>query len=88
MTLGPGTTLRPRMTHGPWMAMCCVVASCLALPAPGRSETPPAPGKAALTGKERLAEKWTDEQRIDNCKVPVDKRGARPRPTCPAPLTH
>jgi hypothetical protein len=33
-----------------------------------------------LTGKERLGEKWMDEQRIDNCKVPVDKRGSKPRP--------
>ena len=33
-----------------------------------------------LTGKERLGPKWTDEQRIDNCKVPVDKRGNKPRP--------
>ena len=38
-------------------------------------------GKAALTGKERLGPKWTDEQRIDNCKVPADKRGPRPRPS-------
>jgi hypothetical protein len=35
----------------------------------------------ALTGKERLGPKWTDEQRIDNCKVPVDKRGPKPRPS-------
>jgi hypothetical protein len=34
-----------------------------------------------LTGKERLGPKWTDEQRIDNCNVPVDKRGAKPRPS-------
>jgi hypothetical protein len=37
-----------------------------------------------LTGKERLSGKWVDEQRVDNCKVPVDKRGMKPRPdTCP-----
>jgi hypothetical protein len=37
-----------------------------------------------LTAKERLSEKWTDEQRVDNCKVPIDKRGPKPRPdTCP-----
>jgi hypothetical protein len=36
-----------------------------------------------LTGKERLGNKWMDEQRVDNCKVPVDKRGTKPRPdTC------
>ncbi len=37
--------------------------------------------RTGLTGKERLGPKWTDEQRIDNCKVPVDKRGPRPRPS-------
>jgi hypothetical protein len=40
--------------------------------------------RPALTGKERLGPKWTDEQRIDNCHVPIDKRGSKPRPTaCP-----
>jgi hypothetical protein len=60
-------------------------------PAPSGTAVTPRPGKAVplnaprvLTGKERLAEKWTDEQRTDNCKVPLDKRGPRPRPdTCP-----
>ena len=37
-----------------------------------------------LTGKERLGRKWMDEQRLDNCKVPTDKQGARPRSSaCP-----
>ena len=31
-----------------------------------------------LTGKERLGRKWMDEQRMDNCKVPIDKRGTKP----------
>jgi hypothetical protein len=35
----------------------------------------------SLTGKERLGRKWMDEQRIDNCNVPIDKRGTRPRPS-------
>ncbi len=36
-----------------------------------------------LTGKEKLAGKATDEQRVDNCKVPPGKRGAKARPaTC------
>jgi hypothetical protein len=33
----------------------------------------------ALTGKERLSKKWMDEQRIDNCNVPIDKRGTKPQ---------
>jgi hypothetical protein len=38
----------------------------------------------SLTGKERLGRKWMDEQRIDNCKIPTDKQGARPRSSaCP-----
>jgi hypothetical protein len=41
-------------------------------------------GPGVRTGKERLGKKWMDEQRIDNCKVPIDKRGAKLRPsTCP-----
>ena len=35
----------------------------------------------ARTGKERLGRKWTDEQRIDNCNVPIDKRGTKARPS-------
>jgi hypothetical protein len=66
-------------------------AMCLALPAtaqvslrPGQPAPNPASPAATLTGKERLGGKWTDEQRIDNCNVPIDKRGTRPRPSrCP-----
>ena len=71
--------------------ICSLVAFSLALPAAVRGEAPvaSAPGKATLTGKERLGPKWTDEQRIDNCNVPAEKRGNKPRPTtCPADLTH
>jgi hypothetical protein len=39
-----------------------------------------APGPGSLTGKERLGRKWKDEQRIDNCKVPPNLRGSKPRP--------
>ena len=40
--------------------------------------------RPTLTGKERLGPKWTDEQRIDNCHVPTEKRGSKPRTTaCP-----
>jgi hypothetical protein len=67
---------------------------CLALPASAQDRLPagkrPEPNAASsnrpavLTGKERLGRKWMDEQRIDNCKVPIDKRGSKPRPSaCP-----
>jgi hypothetical protein len=41
------------------------------------------------TGKERLGNKWSDEQRVDNCKVPPEKRGSKPRPdACAEVVTH
>jgi len=39
----------------------------------------PISASPSLTGKERLGRKWMDEQRIDNCNVPPDKRGSQPR---------
>jgi hypothetical protein len=49
------------------------------------TSSPPARSGGRLTGKERLGEKWQDEQRLDNCNVPIDKRGAKPRPdACPS----
>ena len=48
--------------------------------------TPSTGSCSNFTGKERLSEKWKDEQRIDNCKVPIDKRGAKARPdSCEQP---
>jgi hypothetical protein len=37
----------------------------------------------ARTLKERLSDKASDEQRVDNCHVPLDRRGPKPRPDCP-----
>jgi hypothetical protein len=63
----------------------------LALPADGQDSSrlgqpasEAAISPAPLTGKERLGRKWMDEQRIDNCNVPIGKRGSRPRSSiCP-----
>jgi len=44
-----------------------------------------ASGNAVKSAKERLSDKASDEQRVNNCKVPVEKRGPKPRPDCPAP---
>src|ERR1700692_3609155 len=64
----------------------CLTLPVLAQNAPSLNQ--PAPNatvqQGTLTGKERLGPKWTDEQRIDNCKVPIDKRGTKPRSSaCP-----
>jgi hypothetical protein len=71
--------------------LVALFAICLALPAiaqDGLRLGQPAPNSASpaatSTGKERLGRKWMDEQRIDNCNVPIDKRGTTPRPSvCP-----
>ena len=42
-----------------------------AQPAAGARGDARGPSGAVRTGKERLGNKWSDEQRIDNCKVPA-----------------
>ena len=37
----------------------------------------------ARTLKDCLSDKASDEQRIDNCHVPLERRGTKPRPDCP-----
>jgi hypothetical protein len=75
-----------RRTLAPALAVIVPIAIA-ASSAPFAQERPPnlpSGSPAVLTGKERLGEKWKDEQRLDNCNVPPDKRGPKPRPdTCP-----
>jgi hypothetical protein len=42
-----------------------------------------ASGDAAKSAKERLSDKGSDEQRVNNCRVPLERRGSQPRPDCP-----
>jgi hypothetical protein len=52
--------------------------------ADAKRETGDASPPPARTVKERLGSKASDDQRVDNCKVPLDLRGTRPRPDdCP-----
>ena len=37
----------------------------------------------AKTSKERLSDKASDDQRVDNCRVPPERRGPKARPDCP-----
>jgi hypothetical protein len=54
-----------------------------AIPCEGQ-EAKQFPAEPTRTGKERLGGKASDEQRIDNCKVPLELRGPKPRPDdCP-----
>ena len=84
-----------RSLHRPsLLSLLALLAICLALPAAAQGWPPADDGRepnaaslnapAVLTGKERLGRKWMDEQRIDNCKVPIDKQGTKRRSgTCP-----
>jgi len=40
---------------------------------------------ALKSAKERFSDKASDEQRVDNCRVPLERRGSKPRPDCPTP---
>jgi hypothetical protein len=42
----------------------------------------------AQTLKERLSDKASDNQRVDNCRVPAERRGTASRPDCPAELNQ
>jgi hypothetical protein len=42
----------------------------------------PAMAQEAQTLKERLSDKASDEQRVDNCRVPIERRGTMPRLDC------
>ena len=78
------------MANSPLMMSCARVHAVawtlillVALAAP--SATLRADGEAThvqpiRTAKERLGSKASDEQRVDNCKVPLDLRGPKPRP--------
>jgi hypothetical protein len=78
----------------PALLIALTIAAAQAQPTPVADDTSGRPATSApagpvRTGKERLGDKWSDEQRLDNCKVPPDKRGTKPRPdTCADVVTH
>jgi hypothetical protein len=43
---------------------------------------PSAIAQETQTLKERLSDKASDAQRVDNCNVPLERRGTLPRPDC------
>ena len=81
---GPPMLNSPRvMVHSPVRVVAWTLLLLVASAAPGA--TPRANGEAShvqptRTAKERLGGKASDEQRVDNCKVPLDQRGSKPRP--------
>jgi hypothetical protein len=63
------------ITHRIVAIVLPVVALAIGWPA-AATTAPPA------TLKERLSDKASDNQRVDNCRVPVERRGPKPRPDC------
>ena len=57
----------------------CILALALLVAILGRM----ALAEPVKTSKERLSDKASDEQRIDNCHVAPERRGPVARPDCP-----
>ncbi len=65
-----------------WLAVLLVVFNGSAMADQSAADAAPAAlEQRQKTGKERLSGKAADEQRVNDCKVPPEKRGAMKRPT-------
>jgi len=58
------------------IAPCAVTLALMLMPSAAMAQE-------SKTAKERSSRKWLDEQRVDNCRVPAELRGDKPRPACP-----
>ena len=66
-----------------FLLACAAACPAFAASAGGPDAAGPPPPAPARTGKERLGDKGSDEQRVDDCKVPAARR-TRDRPAaCP-----
>lgn len=63
--------------------LCSTLILALALAAAVAQIPDIAKAQEAQTLKERLSDKASDDQRVDNCRVPAERRGTAPRPDCP-----
>lgn len=71
---------RPLPTSAATLAL---FLSCLAVGASRGADLRDSKDALPKSAKERLSDKASDEQRVNNCRVPVERRGAKPRPDCP-----
>jgi hypothetical protein len=63
------------------LALSVTAAAPVAAGDPSGSPAPAASGKPPDTLKSRLSDKASDEQRVDDCNVPPERRGPKKRPT-------
>ena len=65
-----GITMKPSLS----LARCAILLAVAGLHVTASAQS------AVKTGKERLGDKASDEQRVDNCKVPPERWGKTARP--------
>jgi hypothetical protein len=82
----PRMTLRSPLSAVAWTLLPLAALAAATARADGEagqtqaSEIQASQPQPTRTAKERLGGKASDEQRLDNCKVPLDLRGPKPRP--------
>ena len=77
------SSIRPMLVASLGQAAAMTLSAQLGLASPqgqSRAEAEAEQVAPTRTGKERLGGKASDEQRVDNCKVPLELRGPSPRP--------
>jgi hypothetical protein len=79
MPNSPRVMLRASVRVVAW-ALLVLVALAAPGATPARADDEASHVQPTRTAKERLGGKASDEQRVDNCKVPRDLRGPKPRP--------
>lgn len=67
---------------GKEIASRCIALLSLILAELVAAPLPTAFAAESKTSKERLSGKASDNQRVDNCRVPLEQRGSTPRPDC------
>ena len=66
---------------------CGIAVLAMGVSAIAASSSGSAAAAEVKTLKEQLSDKASDEQRVDNCGVPPERRGPVPRPDCRAEET-
>jgi hypothetical protein len=75
----PQVMLRAPVRLVAWTLLLLVALAALGA-TPPRADGEASHVQPTRTAKERLGGKASDEQRVDNCKVPLGLRGPKPRP--------
>jgi hypothetical protein len=72
--------LSSTMVRAPVRLMAMILAAQMSLGSRADGQANQIQAEPTRTAKERLGRKASDEQRVDNCKVPPALRGPKPRP--------